>query len=822
MRKLLFSLCLSLVLLSCDATKNLTKASKEVVTPPKNTLTDKTSFPGFINFYWDEKKGQIWLEIEKLNQEFLYVNSLQAGIGSNDIGLDRGQLGNERVVKFIKSGPKILMIQPNYKFRAISDNPDEKKAVEEAFAQSVLWGFKVYQEKDNKYLVNATDFFLQDAHGVVNVLQRSNQGSYKLDKSRSAIYLPQTKNFPKNSEFEALLTFKGMAKGNYIKSVTPSPDAITVRQHHSFVELPDDQYKPRKLDPRSGFFGMQYYDYATPIDAPLIKHFINRHRLEKKDPTAAISEAVEPIIYYLDRGAPEPIRSALMEGAQWWNQAFEAAGYKNAFQVKLLPEGVDPMDVRYNLIQWVHRSTRGWSYGGGVFDPRTGEIIKGKVTLGSLRVRQDFLIAQGLLAPYESGKEVSPAMQEMALARLRQLSAHEVGHTLGLTHNFAASTNNRSSVMDYPHPYITLRANGSLDFSSAYDDKIGAWDKRAIIYGYQDFPEGTDEDKALAAIIEETLNSGLRFISDRDARPMGGAHPTAHLWDNGPDPITELDRLLRLRAKGLENFGENNIPLNTPMADLEEVLVPLYLAHRYQIEAVSKLIGGLDYTYASRGDGQKIIEMIPAEMQTKAIKALVRTLDPQELEIPEHILRLIPPKPVGRNKNRENFKSHTGLGFDPIGAAESITNKSLQFLLHPQRAARLVEQKARNSNMPGLDNLIDHILEKTWKSSRKNSYHAEIGRMVDQSVLQHLLNLASSKNPSQVRAIAWLKIEELQSWITIQTSREKQTAALAHLSFAKYLIQQFYKNPEEFKTNDSLKLPAGSPIGMEWHCGESH
>ncbi|MFK8102257.1 MAG: zinc-dependent metalloprotease [Saprospiraceae bacterium] len=818
MPKFFFLVFLALSLVSCHTSKKATTVSQA-----KAKVASKlTSLPGFINFSWQEDSGQIWLEIEKLDEEFLYVNSLQAGIGSNDIGLDRGQLGDHRVVKFIKSGPKILLIQPNYKFRAITDNPDERKAVEEAFAQSVLWGFKISRTEKGKYIVDATNFFLRDAHDVVGTLKNRQQGSYKLDKNRSAIYMPSTKNFPKNTEFEAILSFTGKAKGNYIRSVTPSPDAITVRQHHSFVALPDDNYKPRRMDPRSGFFGMEYYDYASPIDGPLIQQFINRHRLAKKDPTAAISEAVEPIIYYLDRGAPEPIRSALLEGASWWNQAFEAAGYKDAFQVKMLPEGVDPMDVRYNLIQWVHRSTRGWSYGGGVFDPRTGEIIKGKVTLGSLRVRQDFLIAQGLLAPYKKGKIVSPEMKEMALARLRQLSAHEVGHTLGLTHNFAASTNNRASVMDYPHPYVTLNTDGSFDFSKAYDDKIGRWDKQAILYGYQDFPKGTDEAAALNKIIQDGIAAGLSFLSDRDARGAGGAHPQAHLWDNGTDAVQELDRLLALRAKGLARFGEENIPMNTPMADLEEVLVPLYLAHRYQIEAVSKLIGGLDYSYANRGDGQKIVELVAAPRQLAAIEALVGTLSADQLAIPERILELIPPKPMGRSRNRESFESYTGLSFDPIGAAASIADKSIAFMLHPERAARLVEQKARKDEMPGLEKLLDYLLEKTWKAPHPKGYHGEIARMVDQRVLQHLFKLANPKHSSQVQAIVWLKISDLRKWIATQTSKTSSVAMLAHFKFAEQLIEQFYDDPTDFKVKTTLKLPAGSPIGMEWHCGDKH
>ncbi|HEX4544144.1 MAG TPA: DUF5117 domain-containing protein, partial [Candidatus Acidoferrum sp.] len=430
---------LLLPLLLCLAGHRAAAGPETTQTP---TITDKTAgmqkLPGYFNLYWDAKLGKLWLEIDKWSTEFLYQSGLPAGIGSNDIGLDRGQLGATRIVRFERIGPKVLLIQENLDYRAVSTDPDERRAVHDSFAESALSGFSVAAEEKDDALVDASEFFLRDAHHVPEALRRAKQGTYHLDGSRCAIYLAQTKNFPLNTEVEATLTFAGEEPGSWVREVTPSPESITVREHHSFVQLPPLGYKPRAYDPRGSFFGISYMDYATPISEPIRKRFIARHRLEKKDPKTAMSEPVQPIVYYLDRGAPEPIRSALLEGARWWNQAFEAAGYKNAFRVELLPEGADLMDLRYNVIQWVHRATRGWSYGAAVIDPRTGEIIKGHVTLGSLRVRQDYLIAEALLAPYEKGKPVSPKMQQMALARLRQLAAHEVGHTLGLEHNYSA------------------------------------------------------------------------------------------------------------------------------------------------------------------------------------------------------------------------------------------------------------------------------------------------------------------------------------------------------------------------------------------------
>jgi len=770
-------------------------------------------YEGYFEFYYDAKLDKVHLIIDKFETEFLYINSLSAGIGSNDIGLDRGQLGGERIVKFDRRGSKVLLVQPNYRYRANSDNPMERRAVEQAFAQSVLWGFAVEAEEGNRVLVDATDFFLQDAHDVVGGLKRSNQGSYSLDKTRSAIYLPRVKSFPKNSEFEATLTFTGQATGNYIRSVTPTPDNITVRQHHSFVELPDNNYKTRKFDPRAGYFEMSYYDYATPITESIEKQIITRHRLKKKDPTAAVSEAVEPIIYYLDPGVPEPVRSALLDGAKWWNQAFEAIGYKDAFQVMMLPDDADPMDVRYNLIQWVHRSTRGWSYGSTVTDPRTGEIIKGHVSLGSLRVRQDFLIAEGLLAPYEEGKPVSKEMEEMALARLRQLSAHEVGHTIGLAHAYSSSVEGRASVMDYPHPLVEIK-DGKIDLSNSYDTKIGAFDKVAIAYGYQDFPAGTDEDKALNDIIQNSLKAGLTFLSDQDARPLGSAHPYTHLWDNGADAADELLRMLDVRSLVIKNFGEKNIKPNTPMAMLEEVLVPMYFFHRYQTEATAKVIGGLNYRYALRGDGQPITELIAPEQQIKAIEALLKTVDPTVLALPESLIKQIPPRPLGFNRHREVIRIRTELTFDPLSAAESAANMSFSLLLHHTRAARLVEYHARDARLPSLEAVIDKAIGYTFKAAPRSGYEGAVQVAVNNALLINLLVLAAHDDaPMQVNAIAHLEIDKLKTWLTTKLKSTTNEDWKAHYSYALTVIDRNERNPEAFKIEELLDPPPGQPIG---------
>ncbi|HEY8713766.1 MAG TPA: zinc-dependent metalloprotease [Candidatus Acidoferrum sp.] len=788
------------------------KASVAVSIGEKTTGAQK--FAGYFNFYWDAKQGKLWLEIDKWDSEFLYQSGLSAGVGSNDIGLDRGQLGATRIVRFERSGPKVLLVQENLDYRAVSEDAAERRAVHDSFAESVIGGFTIAAEEKDHALVDATEFFLRDAHDITATLRRTKQGAYRIDPARCAIYMPLTQNFPLNTEVEAVLTFTGDEPGQWVKQVTPSPDSITVREHHSFVQLPPPGYKPRVYDPRSSFFGVSYMDYATPVSEPIVKRFISRHRLRKKDPGAAVSEPVQPIIYYLDRGGPEPIRSALLDGARWWNQAFEAAGYKNAFQVKLLPEDVDPMDLRYNVIQWVHRATRGWSYGASVVDPRTGEIIKGHVTLGSLRVRQDYLIAEGLLAPYEQGKPVSPKMMEMALARLRQLAAHEVGHTLGLQHNYSSSTVNRSSVMDYPPPLITVGEDGVPDVSNAYATGIGDWDKVAITFGYQDFPPTVDQHAELNKIISGALSHGLRYLTDQDARPAGSSSSVAHLWDSGSNAVDELSRLMQVRAAALRRFGENNIREGAPLSTIEDVLVPIYLLHRYQVEAASKLLGGMDYTFALRGDGQTATQIVAPAEQRRALAGVLATLKPDALVLPEALLKIIPPRVPDYDRGREHFKIHTSPAFDALAPAEAAAEHTLQFLFNPERASRLVEFHARDAKNPSLEEVLDATLAATWKSPRAPGYAGETSRTVDYVVLYDLMALVeNAQATSQARAIAALKLEELKAWATSARLSTKDADERAHLSFAATQITQFQKDPKAIPLAAPALPPDGPPIG---------
>jgi hypothetical protein len=805
------------------------------------SIADRTAgmkkIDGFYPLYWDEAGGRLWLEIPKLEVEVLHSTGFGTGLGSNDIGIDRGALTGSRIVKFERVGPRVLMVQPNYRFRGTSSNAAEVRDVNEAFARSVLWSFQVAAASDGRVLVDFTEFLVRDANDLAGRLR---PGSYRFDAGRSTVHLPMTMAFPKNTEMEAELTFvrqpgpagagggfgggRGGGGGTFLEgvgSVAPTADAASIRVHHSIVELPDSAYKPRAADPRAGYFGISYEDFAAPLGVPMTKRFIARHRLEKKDPSARVSDPVRPIVYHVDPGAPEPIRTALVEGARWWNQAFEAAGYRNAFQVQMLPEGVSPLDVRYNVINWVHRSTRGWSTGGSVIDPRTGEIIKGVVTLGSLRDRQDYLIAEGLLQPYKKGDEQPQELRDWAIARIRQLSAHEVGHTLGLGHNYYDSDAGRISVLDYPHPLVVIKPDGTLDYSQVYAVGIGEWDKVAVTYGYQHFPPGApgiDEVKQLAQILDDAWKKDLRYMTNQDL----GANPRVDQWSNGTNVAAELVRMMQVRRTALASFGEHTIPRGQPLALMEEVLVPLYLHHRYQVDAAASAVGGIHYIYAMRGDGREAVKPVAAAEQKAALDALIGTIKPSELALPAAVLRNLPPRPSGYGFHRELFPRNTGQAFDAITPAVVAADLVVANLLEPARAARIVEQTVHDPSLPSLSEVIDRLFRATLPRNATNAYEEEIARAVQHVIVENLISLAERAPMPQVRAIATQKLrQQMGSWTPSPAAGPNgQTARAAMNAYLADEIKRFLERPAATVARPAVpEAPPGAPIGdtgMEW------
>ncbi|WDD98310.1 zinc-dependent metalloprotease [Thalassomonas actiniarum] len=776
-------------------------------------IKDKSYHPGFYSFYHDQSQGKVYLEIKDFNQEFLFQSSLPHGIGSNDIGLDRGQLGDTRLVRFERSGNKVFLRQLNTYYRADSDNALERQAVDEAFATSILWGFELVklddQKQQNSVFIDYTPFLLSDIHDLATSLDQSKQGSFKIDASRSGLYQKRSKAFPENTEFEAIVTFKGSKAGDYLRSVTPDANIVSVHMHHSLIQLPDADYQSREFHPYSGYWSIEYADYASAIDEPLLKRVIPRHRLKKKKPNAKVSEAVEPIIYYLDPGVPEPVRSALIDGALWWDQAFSALGYKNAFQIKILPEDADPMDVRYNVIQWVHRATRGWSYGSSVIDPRTGEILKGHVTLGSLRVRQDYLIATGLTSPYKSRNADTTKMKEMALARIRQLSAHEVGHTLGIAHNFAASSNNRASVMDYPHPDIKLKG-GKVDLSQAYATDIGEWDKYVIAYGY-----GDQTTRQRQQLIKQVQNRGLKYSSDPDARPASGGQLDGHLWDNGKDAVSGFEQVVKVRKKALADFGINTLAYDRPLSELEQVLVPIYNYHRYQLEAVVKLIAGVDYFYETRDDDTiKGVANISGKQQQAALTALLSTLSSDFLTLPKDILTLIPPKAYGYKRNRESFSANTGLTFDAVSAAEASAKHSIGLLLNAERLARLQQQAALDNNIPGVSTVVKQLVASTLGAQAKPGLANLVQQRVNQQVVDQLLLLWLKKElVPEVRADIYAALVKLQGWLSAKVKGGMDKPLVAHYQLLAQQIDFGLTKGKQVVMPSEIKMAPGSPIG---------
>jgi hypothetical protein len=813
---------------------------------------------GFINLYQDRKTNKVYMELPKqddndVSMKVLYAKYLRAGLGSNPIGLDRSQPGGTNVMIIRRVGDKVIFEAENLNFRASADNLLEKESVKNSFARSYVWGGKVTAEADDgRFLVDVTSFLTRDSHGVAARLKRARAGTARLDQKRSYADLKETLVFPKNIELDSVLTFDVSGPSSEIRGIAADSNNITLMTHHSFIALPEDGFKTRVAKPWTAAFGRGYQDYSAPLGESIVRGQANRHRLEKIDPTAAVSEVVKPIVYYVDSGAPKNIRDALVEGGNWWATAFEAAGFKNAYRVEVLPEGAHPLDIRYNMINWVHRQTRGWSYGGSISDPRTGEIIKGNVLLGSLRVRQDIKIFEGLAGVKNSGTGNDQDPIKASLARIRQLSAHEIGHTLGFAHNMGASTLDRSSVMDYPAPDITLDANGEVDLSNAYGVGMGAWDDYTVKYLYAEVPEGMEETEFLDKILEDGFKAGLRFVDDRHSRAFGTGHPYGALWDTRNDPIESLGVAMDVRAKALSEFGLGNIHEGDAVSDLANVIVPVYLYHRFQIQAAAKSLGGMYFTYGTKGDGQPLNRLVDPKRQQDALDALLATIDPAALDLSDDVLMaLTPALRTPTMVSRELFRGKTNPAFDVLSAANVAAALTFNELLHPSRAGRLVEFNRRDTSMPSFESVLEQITANVFPRKMEGGRLAEIRRVVQSRYINDLINLAGNGStmarsgasagggnmgPASsgvtLPGVQMRAEDHLRNLATdLGRSRSKDPVTRSHERSLNALIKRFLSRTagNVSSMTRSPSAPPGSPIGSDpfmgsgmdnmcWHC----
>jgi hypothetical protein len=763
---------------------------------------------GFFDLYYDGAQGELYLASSRLNQPFLLLTSLPQGVGSNDIGLDRGQLGRTRMVQFERQGPYLLLKQLNTQYRALTDNAAERRAVTEAFAESVLWRGKVVEGEPALVSINA--LVLNDLHGVTDVLAQTGQGNYRLDATRSLILPKGVKSFEKNTDVDVLLTFNAEVAGPQVAEVTPDGKALSVRMRYSFIALPEPGFVPRGYHPMSGFLSDDYLDFAVPVDSSVRRRHLLRHRLQKRTPGNAPSEVIKPIVYYLDPGVPEPIRSALLDGARWWEKAFTQAGFIKAFRVELLPEDADPQDIRYNMIQWVHRASRGWSFGAAVADPRTGEIIKGHVTLGSLRVRQDHLIARGLTAGWSDAKEADEAVMALSLARIRQLAAHEVGHTLGLDHNFAASSNNNASVMDYPHPRVGLKGE-QIDISGPYEVGVGAWDNFAIAFGYGEYGDDATLKAAQAKLLANAARQGLRYIGEADAREPDASHAYASLWDNGGDPVAELIRLNEVRSKAIGEFSALALLPDEPWGELSDAFVPIYLLTRYQITAAAKLIGGADYSY-QQDEVSKRWHYVAPSVQFSALDVLLQGLSPSALTVPQTLTDTLVPKSGNYQRSRESFDSGLGVVTDPLGMAEVLARHTTQRLLAPRRLNRVNQGYLSDREQLSVTTLIDKLLAATLYSDNHSGLEIGVWMRVNAVTLDSLLaSLHHADTAPEVKAL----IDERLHYTVQQLARRQSRVdayQAAHFNWLAKGIEAALTDADARLLPKPLPMPPGSPI----------
>lgn len=777
---------------------------------------------GFVPLYVDDGDGRILARLTAGSDgdygRMIYTARMTSGLGSNPVGIDRGLGSSSEILRFFRVNDRIFAEFENTRYRAIGAPENEADATRQSFARSVIWSTEIVAEDGGNVLIDLSSFLIRDPVDTIGALSNAGEGSYAIDSDRSAPLTDAALVFPDNVEIDALITLSGTPEGGEVPAVAPDADAITLTVHHSFVALPDAGYQVREADERSGAIPLEVYDMAAPLDQPIRRQLALRHRLERVDPAAASGPVVEPIVYYVDRGTPPVIRDALIEGGNWWAEAFEAAGFEDAFRVELLPEGAHPLDVRYNAIQWVHRQTRGWSMGGSVIDPRTGEILKGHVRLGSQRVRQDRMIFEGLLGRSGTGSGADDDPLELALDRVRQLSAHEIGHTIGLMHNFTASVNDRASVMDYPAPLVTVRADGSLDVSAAYDTDIGEWDIAAVRWLYTQFADPADEPAGLEALLAEQREQGLLFISDRHARGNNSGHPLANLWDNGANPTDMLNETMAVRRIALDGFGPRVMEDGWPLPAIRDAFPPIYLYHRYQVEAAASALGGVMFAYENNGPGVSGVQPYAAGEQRRALAALVATLDPAALDIDDDTLARLAPSPYtdyDTIAQREHFESDLYPAFSRRNAAAAAARITLAAILSPARLARMADQSARNDDQLSADDVFAALDAAIVSAPRGETERlAALREAILTEYVRQLLRVAASDTPAAA-APARARLETFAGqWSRITGNAHRF-----------WLARQIEAGLQRIDAGEDLDvpdtdIPPGSPIGAAacWHC----
>lgn len=775
-------------------------------------VQDTEHRPGFVDLYVNPKTNAVLAKFPMADNDGLmlraiYTARLTAGLGSNPVGLDRGWGDSGQIIAFKRYGNKVIIEAENMTYRASSDNALEQRAVRESFAPSFIASADVVGEGSAGVVIDLTDFLTRDALGVAQHLADRGQGSFAVKSDRSFVDTKNVFAFPDNVELDVFLTLSSSKPGREVRTTAANGNDATLIQHHSFVRLPEPGFVSRMSDPRMGAIEEVHYDYSAALDETIVKKIARRYRLEKD----ASGKTLKPIVFYIDSGAPEPVRSALVDGANWWKDAFAAAGFPDGYRVELLPADYHPLDVRYNVVQWVHRQTRGWSYGGGVSDPRTGEMLKGHVNLGSLRVRQDRMIFEGLAGTAKTGTGSDDDPIELSLDRIRQLSAHEIGHSLGFAHNFAASSYDKGSVMDYPAPDVRV-TNGKLDFSQTYGVGIGPWDKHAATLLYGDLSDSERE-----ALIRKGAQDGLLYVADSDGRSIGSGHPSGAVWDNGSDAVATLTEVMQVRRIALKNFGPESLRGGQPLSDLNKVIVPIYLYHRYQTASAGKTIGGVTFDYSLAGSAQSAMQIMPADQQRAAIAAVLETLDPAELDIPDSVLEYLSPSLMSwsiADSDRELFKKTAYPAFDVVAAADTAAGLTFDVLLNSRRAARMVEFHRRDGANPGFGDMLSMIKRKVM-TAPVSGRQGEIARTIQSRYAYALMELMSGEATPAVKARAKNALSEVLRDFSRRNSD--------HADFMTSEIRRFESRPAKTASTVTAEqaLPPGSPIGMTegcWHC----